>query len=94
MLRSGLIFIAATVFFAGTANAQYYNNNRQNYGNTGQFGTGSNPNSHYVQPHVNNNGTYTNGYYKTNPNSNTLDNYGARGNVNPYNGQTGRRNPY
>jgi hypothetical protein len=61
--------------------------------NGGGYGSGSNPNSHYVQPHTNSNGTYTSGHYQTNPNSTQMDNYGTRGNVNPYNGATGTRSP-
>jgi hypothetical protein len=59
----------------------------------GLYGTGSNPNSHYVQPHYNSNGTFTQGHYQTNPNSTQLDNYGTRGNYNPYTGQYGTRRP-
>jgi len=44
-------------------------------------GTGSNSRSHSV-PHV-----------ATNPNSTQRDNYGATGNVNPYTGAVGTRNP-
>ncbi len=44
----------------------------------GLYGTGSNPSSHYVQPHTNSNGTYVGGHYQTNPNNTQLDNYGTR----------------
>lgn len=60
----------------------------------GGYGTGSNSQSHYTNGHYNSSGTYTQPHYQTNPNNTTLDNYGTRGNVNPYTGQTGRRNPY
>ena len=47
----------------------------------------------YVQPHVNRDGTYTQGHYRSEPNSTRYDNYGARdnvyGNTNPYTGQRG-----
>lgn len=47
----------------------------------------------YVQPHVNQNGTVTQGYYRSEPNSVRMDNYGAKdniyGNTNPYTGQRG-----
>ena len=56
-------------------------------------GTGSNPSSHYVQPHVTQQGTYVGGHYQTNPNNTQMDNYGTRGNVNPYTGQIGTRSP-
>ena len=54
------------------------------------YGTGSNPNDHYVSGHTNSNGTYVAPHYQTNPNSNSHDNYGAQGNYNYHNGQTGR----
>lgn len=58
---------------------------------SGSSGTGSNPNSHYVSPHINSNGTYVQGHHATNPNNTQLDNFGTRGNVNPYTGNVGTR---
>ena len=78
--------LAAVVIFtasATTASAQNY------YGQS--YGTGSNSNSHYVQPHYNSNGTYTSGHYQTNPNQSRSDNYGSYGNYNPNNGSYGTR---
>lgn len=47
----------------------------------------------YVQPHVNRDGTVTQGHYRSEPNSTRYDNYGAKdnqyGNTNPYTGQRG-----
>jgi hypothetical protein len=57
----------------------------------GLYGTGSNPNSHYVQPHVSSNGGVVQGHYQTNPNSTQRDNYGTLGNTNPYTGAVGTR---
>jgi hypothetical protein len=81
---------------SASASAQLYNSNRgSSYGGFGSsYGTGSNPSSHYVAPYVQQNGNYVGGHYQTNPNNTTLDNYGTRGNYNPYTGQYGRRNPY
>ena len=56
------------------------------------YGTGSNPNSHYVSPYTTSNGTSVQGHYQTNPNSTRSDNYGTSGNYNPYTGRTGTRN--
>jgi hypothetical protein len=61
--------------------------------NTGLYGTGSNPKNHYVQPHTSQRGTYVPGHYQTNPNNTQRDNYGTRGNVNPYTGAPGTRSP-
>lgn len=76
------ILIASLVLLSSTTFglAQYY-------------GTGSNPNGHYVQPHLNNNGSYTSGHYSSNPNHTQTDNWSTQGNVNPYTGQVGTRQP-
>ena len=39
-------------------------------------------------------GTYVAPHYRSSPNRTTLDNYATRGNVNPYTGQVGTRNPF
>ena len=75
-----LIFAAAFALIATGAQAQY-------------FGTGSNPNSHSVQGHVTSTGTYVQPHQQTNPNGTQRDNYSATGNVNPYTGAVGTRNP-
>ena len=76
-----VLALALVVASMATASAQYLV----------MSGTGSNPNSHYVQPHVNSNGAMTPGHYQTNPNNTQLDNYGTRGNLNPYTGAVGTR---
>jgi len=75
------ITLAALLLSFNPAAAQYYGTSH-NYG-TGLYGTGANPNSHYVQPYVRSNGTYVQGHYQTNPNHTQFDNYSARGNYNP-----------
>jgi hypothetical protein len=61
--------------------------------NQPNFWSGSNPNSHYVSPYINNRGTYVPPHYQTNPNSTQYDNFGTRGNYNPYTGAFGTRTP-
>ena len=48
----------------------------------------------YVKPHVRKDGTYVEGHVRSAPNNTNLDNYGTKGNVNPYTGQTGKVDPY
>lgn len=48
----------------------------------------------YVRGHYRSNGTYVSGYNRSNRNSTKLDNYSTRGNVNPYTGAKGYKNPY
>jgi hypothetical protein len=80
--------VALVIASVGGASAQYLGNSQ---GGSGLNGTGSNPNSHSVSPYVNSHGTYVQGHQQTNPNSTQLDNYGTRGNVNPYTGVVGTR---
>lgn len=81
MLKA-IIIAGASALIATAAQAQYRT-----------YGTGSNPSSTYVQPRVNSNGTYTGGHYRTSPNRTQMDNFGSRGNHNPYTGGTGTRSP-
>ena len=47
----------------------------------------------YVSPYVRQNGTFVQGHMQTMPNSTRADNWSTRGNVNPYTGQAGTRDP-
>jgi hypothetical protein len=75
-----IILAAALAIVATVAQAQY-------------IGTGSNPSSHPVQGYTTSSGIYVPPHEQTNPNSAQSDNYGTRGNVNPYTGAVGTRNP-
>ena len=75
-----LLLATALMLAATAAQAQY-------------LGTGSNPNSHGVSGYTANNGTYVAPHQQTNPNNTQRDNYSATGNVNPYTGAVGTRNP-
>ena len=83
-----IIACALVIASAGGATAQYFG---QSNGASGLSGTGSNPSSHYVSPHITSNGNSVAGHYATNPNNTQLDNFGTRGNVNPYTGAVGTR---
>lgn len=48
----------------------------------------------YVHGYTTKNGTYVAPYYRSAPDHSLLNNYSTRGNVNPYTGQAGTRNPY
>ena len=75
-----LILAGALAFVATGAQAQYY-------------GPGSNSQSHTSSGYTTSRGTYVQPYVATNPNSTQRDNYSATGNVNPYTGAVGTRNP-
>ena len=46
---------------------------------------------HYNNGYIDRNGVSHSGHYQTNPNNTQLDNYGTRGNLNPYTGAVGTR---
>jgi hypothetical protein len=46
-----------------------------------------------VKGHVKKGGKYVPPYKRTSPNKSKLDNYGTKGNVNPYNGNEGTADP-
>ncbi|NUZ09137.1 hypothetical protein [Piscinibacter koreensis] len=50
--------------------------------------------SHYISGHVTKSGTYVPPSMATNPNSTMVDNYSSKGNVNPYSGRVGTKDPY
>jgi len=48
----------------------------------------------YVQGHYRSNGTYVQPHYRSSPDSTPYNNWSSKGNVNPYNGNRGYKNPY
>ncbi len=47
----------------------------------------------YVKGYYKKNGTYVEPHYRSSPNSTPNDNYSTKGNINPYTGKEGTRNP-
>jgi len=50
--------------------------------------------THTVRGYFRSDGTYVAPHVQTNPNSTRLDNWSTKGNVNPYTGQEGTKDPY
>ena len=50
--------------------------------------------SHMVRGHYRKDGTYVAPHMQTNQNKTRLDNWSTRGNVNPYTGKVGTKDPY
>lgn len=48
----------------------------------------------HVHGYYRKNGTYVAPHYRSSPNSSRLDNWSTKGNVNPYTGKPGTRNPF
>ena len=51
-------------------------------------------NSHSVRGYTRKDGTYVPPHRATNPNSSRSDNWSTKGNVNPYTGKSGTKDPY
>jgi hypothetical protein len=84
------ILLLAAVFVAAPAFAQLYNNQpAQPRGFAGGM-TGS---DEQVSGYTRSNGTYVEPYHRTEADSNPYNNYSTQGNVNPYTGQAGHKNP-
>lgn len=47
----------------------------------------------YVSPYLRGDGTHVRGHYRSDPNETKLDNWSTKGNVNPYTGKPGYKNP-
>lgn len=50
--------------------------------------------SHAVKGYTKKDGTYVAPSHATNPNGSKTDNYSSKGNVNPYTGKEGTKDPY
>jgi hypothetical protein len=50
--------------------------------------------SHATKGYVKKDGTYVARSYASNPNATRVDNYSSKGNVNPYTGKPGTKDPY
>ena len=88
-MKIWILAAAALAASVTIANAQ----SRGGYGSSGTYGTGSNPSSNSVEGYTTNRGTYVAPYQQTSPNGTQYDNYGAKGNYNPYTGSTGMKPP-
>lgn len=83
--------IAATPVFAQTYYGGGHTNSNSMYGggqNAGGYGSDQS-----VSGYTRGNGTYVEPYHRTAPDSNPYNNYSTQGNVNPYTGQMGHKNP-
>ncbi len=90
----GLVIIALLGFVASPSMAQSsYGSGSGRSGGYPTYGTGSNPSSNSVGGYTTRDGNYVSPHQRTNPNGTQYDNYGSRGNTNPYSGQTGKRSP-
>lgn len=48
----------------------------------------------HVRDYTRSDGTHVDSYYRTAPNSTRSDNYSSSGNINPYTGERGNKNPW
>jgi hypothetical protein len=57
------------------------------------IGSDSAASSHYVRGYTTKSGTYVAPHRQTNPNGTKFDNWSTKGNINPYTGKPGTREP-
>lgn len=88
MNKTAAIVLVVLMVTAGTSFAR----GGGHYG--GHYSTRSYGGDHVVSGYTRSNGTHVQSYHATNRNSTKLDNYSTKGNVNPYTGQPGTKNPY
>ncbi len=86
-----LVVASSSVALAQSNNRGFGGGFGGDLGFGGDFGG---TNSHSVRGHFQDNGTYVQPHYRTNPNNSLLDNYSTSGNYNPYTGAPGRRKPW
>lgn len=91
---STLMLFAVVPFFV---NAQSYGTlystprqSRPNQSNS-LYASPAQPSVRYQEGYQTNDGSYTNGHYKTQSNGTDLDNFSTNGNLNPYTQQSGSR---
>ena len=81
MKKTVIALLAIVLSASAVARGSYYH----------LSGTGSNYSHRLSSGYMKSNGTYVHSYERTTRNSTQLDNYGTKGNYNPYSGKTGHR---
>lgn len=79
-MRDLILCLALIIFSAGIA--------------ADTFAGGKSYGSGRVKGHIRKNGSYVKPYRKTNSDSRKYNNWSTKGNVNPYTGKKGTKNPY
>jgi hypothetical protein len=86
-----LILISSSCFAKGGYSSSSFDSYKSSH-STKSTGNGYvNPSSTYTSGYVKNNGTYVSPHMKSASNSTELDNYGTKGNTNPYTGKAGSK---
>lgn len=100
-MKISTIILTAALFLSGStlslAQGSYGTNNNYDYlGNSynSPYTNNANPNSVDVRGYTRKDGTYVQPHKRSSPNSTTYDNWSTRGNINPYTGKMGTKNPY
>ena len=60
----------------------------------GSHSSGHSSSTVHVSGHTTKTGTYVPAHYRTSPDHTKLNNWSTKGNVNPYTGKAGTKNPY
>lgn len=82
-----LVFIVSFIFALSLITSGAYARN----GSRGSYKSGG---SVYVKGYTKKDGTYVQPHFRTSPNSTKFDNWSTKGNVNPYTGKEGTKDPF
>lgn len=90
-MKKAALLLAACITVAPTFAQTMYG---QHSSQSSMYGGGSNFGSdQMVSGYTRSNGTYVEPYHRSAPDGNPYNNYSTQGNVNPYTGQMGHKNP-
>jgi hypothetical protein len=92
-MKLAFLFVAAMLFASG-ADARGGHGGGGGRGHGGShYSTGSKSGSVYVHGHTTKNGTYVAPHHRSAPDGSKANNWSTKGNVNPYTGKKGTKNP-
>lgn len=90
-MKKLFLALIALVATSTTSFSQSFNFGNSRRNTTSSYNYGVNGNTTRVSGYTRSNGTYVNGYTRTQRNSTNHDNYSTSGNHNPYTGTSGSR---
>lgn len=93
MMRALIVLATVALIYPFSAIARGGGHSGHGHHGEGHSRYGSSPGEHYVSGYLTKRGTYVQGHMQTNPNGTSLDNWSTKGNVNPYTGKWGTKNP-
>lgn len=93
MAKSVIAVIVLLLFFAFNvfAGSRGYHRSSRSYSSGSHYKSSGDV---HVRGYTKKNGTYVQPHHRTAPNNSRFDNYSTKGNVNPYTGKEGTKDPF